>query len=77
MSGVPHTAVIALMALLLIAAGILSGSEAPSHCADYTTGRRCTTFGYGLMVLSVASVVTATVVLGLLAFRAVRARRGA
>ena len=77
MSGVPPTAVIALMAVLLIAAGVLSGSEAPSHCSDFPDGRRCTTFGYGLIVLTVASVATAVAVLCLLGFRAVRAHRGA
>lgn len=71
-SGVPHAAVIALMAVLLIAAGVLSGTEAPAHCSDFPDGRRCTTFGYGLIVLSVASVVTAVAVLGLLAFRRLR-----
>jgi hypothetical protein len=36
-----------------------AGSSVSGHCADYPDGHRCTTGGYGLIVLSIGCAVAA------------------
>jgi uncharacterized membrane protein len=46
----------------LVAVSLTTGSAVAGHCADYPDGHRCTTSGYGLIVVSVASAVVALLI---------------
>ena len=57
----PGVAVVAVM-VALVAVCVVTGSAVAGHCADYPDGHRCTTSGYGLIVVSVASAVVALLI---------------
>ena len=60
---------LAALVLVLVAIGI--ASEAPDHCADYPEGRRCTEYGYVLIVLSSACAVLAAISVIIATIRAI------